>query len=214
MFKKHYPAMLSILFLSVWIWSVWNPANLRNWLLENELTFLFVPIIVWVWRRLKISNLSLTCITLFIIFHIIGAHYNYGSVPFGNFVGNTFGILHTNEYDKFVHFSFGFLLLYPVLELLSHLMNTKIYIKSGIKKFWGYFLAFSIIMGASAFYEILEWLTVINVKPQIGYLYIGGSDPFDTQKDMAMAGIGALVAIMIYCIPWITTKMYYKKKAS
>jgi putative membrane protein len=188
MMKKHYAWFLAVAFLAVWFWSWWNAADPHNWLLENELVFFFVPFVIILFSTMRFSRRSLTLITLFMMLHVIGAHYNYGSVPFGVTVGNAFGI-HQNEYDKLVHFSFGLLIVYPLWEMLKRLTKTD--------GFWSYFLAFNLILSWSAFYEIMEWLTVSNVDPHLGYLYIGGNDPFDTQKDMLMAGIGAVLTLVI-----------------
>ena len=36
-----------------------------------------------------------------------------------------------------------------------------------------------------------------NLPPEIGYLFIGGNDPWDAEKDMALAGIGAFLTMFI-----------------
>ncbi len=186
--KKYYIPSLFLLFLAVWVWSWWHPADPRNWFLENELVFLSVPIVLAILWYIRLSKLSITLVILFLMMHVVGSHYNYGSVPFGNTVGQIFGA-NANEYDKVVHFSFGFLIVYPIRELTLRVAR--------IKYFWGYVIPFLIIMTFSALYEIREWFAVINLDPHAGYLFIGGNDPFDTQKDMFMAGLGALLAILI-----------------
>lgn len=190
--EKQYQLSLFSIFLFVWAWSSWHPASSQNWFVENSMTFLFVPIIfgfcMW---YMQLSKLSFSLITLFLILHIIGTHYNYGSVPFGNTL-STLLTIQGNIYDKFVHFSFGLLILYPLREFF---MTTSL-----AKGMWGYLLPFNAILGLSALYEIFEWLTVLRLPPDIAYLFIGGSDPFDTTKDMFAAMVGALLAILIISI--------------
>ncbi len=198
---KNYIGVLCAAFVLVWIWSWNHAATPKNWFLENELVFIFIPIGAWLYYRMHISKLSLTLILLFMSLHIVGAHYNYGSVPFGVTVGNMFGI-YQNVYDKIVHFGFGLLIFYPMYEFLSRVAK--------IKGFWHYFFAFNTILSWAAFYELLEWLNVSNIDPQLGYLYIAGSDLFDTQKDMLMAAFGALVGIGIT----LAVELYSRKNIS
>lgn len=184
----YYTHILFAVFAAIWIWSGWNPADRANWFLENNLVFMFMPILVWLAYFIKISKTSLTMIMAFLALHIIGAHYGYGSVPFGNHIGLFVGI-EVNSYDRFVHFFFGVLTIYPLTELISR------YTK--LKGFWDYTMAFAISLSFSAIYEIMEWITVANIDPYTGYLFIGGNDPFDAPKDMALAGIGALIVLGI-----------------
>jgi putative membrane protein len=198
---KNYLYILSAAFLAVWIWSWQHAATPANWFLENELVFIFIPVVALLYYKAHLSRRSLTMIVLFMSLHIIGAHYNYGSVPFGLTVGHAFG-MYQNVYDKVVHFSFGFLIFYPMYEFLSHVAK--------IKGFWHYWLAFNSILAWAAIYELLEWTNVINIDPHLGYLYIAGNDPFDTQKDIAIAGLGALFAIAIT----IAIEMRHRKKTA
>jgi len=188
MFKKYFKFFLIALFIIAWFWSWWNRSDPHNWLLENEIVFfslIFIFLFAWM---LRLSNLSLALTTMFLILHVIGAHYNYGSVPFGIKIGNLLGT-HTNSYDKFVHFCFGFLMFYPIRELFLRVSN--------LKGFWTYFFPFNIILSLSALYEIMEWLSTLGIDPHSAYLFIGGTDPFDAPKDMASATLGALATIII-----------------
>lgn len=187
--KKYYVPCLFGIFLLVWAWSSYHPASGENWFIENRATFIFLPIIygfcIW---YIKFSKLSFTLATIFLILHVVGSHYGYGSAPFGGMLGKILGIS-GNIYDKLVHFSFGFLILYPLREFFLRVSSTK--------GFWSYLFPFMGILGLSSIYEIFEWITVLNLDSKIAYLFIGGSDPFDTTKDMFSAGIGALLALLI-----------------
>ena len=79
-----YLKALLIVFAAVWIWAAINPSYRHDWLLENYLVFIFVPIIVLTGRYFRLSDASYTLITLFMILHVIGSHYTYAEVPFGD----------------------------------------------------------------------------------------------------------------------------------
>ena len=50
-------------------------------------------------------------------------------------------------------------------------------------------------------YEIIEWLAAANVDPAAGLAFLGSQgDVWDAQKDMTMAGFGALVAMVIIAL--------------
>jgi putative membrane protein len=92
-------------------------------------------------------------------------------------------------YDRLVHFAFGFLLAVPVREGFVVLAN--------VKGFWSYYFPLDVTLSLSAVYEIIEWATVQVVQPGAGLAFLGTQgDEWDTQKDMAAAGTGALLAMV------------------
>ncbi len=188
----HYTYFLLGLFLATWVWSIWKPASQLNWFLENKMVLLFIPIIyLLLIRYIRFSKLSLSLVTAFLMLHIVGAHYNYGSVPFGYTLAHALGT-GSNMYDKLVHFSFGFLIFYPIREFFLRVAKTK--------GFWAYLLPFNMILAMSALYEIFEWVTVLKYGETAGYLFIGGNDPFDTTKDLTAATLGSLLALTVVLI--------------
>ena len=58
-----------------------EPFDRRDWLLENLLVFIAVPLLVANYRRLRFSNFAYTCLFVFFVLHEIGAHYTYSEVP-------------------------------------------------------------------------------------------------------------------------------------
>ena len=194
-----YQLFLILIFLIIWIWAAINPKFPHDWLLENYLVFIFVPIILILGRYFKLSNLSYTLITIFLILHVIGSHYTYAEVPFGYTLQSWFGAIR-NMYDRLVHFSFGFLLAYPIREIFLRLAR--------VKGFWGYYLPLDLTLSFSAIYEIIEWLTAANVSSSAGLAFLGAQgDIWDAQKDMLMAGIGAFLAMFITML----INLIYKK---
>ena len=121
--------------------------------------------------------------------HEWGAHYKYAIVPFGEWMKHVF---HTNrnDYDRVVHFAFGFLLAYPQREVLMR--------KAKLTGGWAMGLPPILILGYGAAYEIIEALAAWYLSPDAGEAFLGlQGDPWDTHKDMFQAFAGALVAMLI-----------------
>jgi Predicted membrane protein len=83
----------------------------------NVLLVIFVGVLFLGYRRLALSTTSYFLLAAFIILHIVGAHYTYARMPLGLWAKDYFG-LSRNHYDRFAHGAFGFLLAFPVRELL------------------------------------------------------------------------------------------------
>lgn len=188
----------------VWVWAAINPLFPHDWLLENYLVFISVPLILLSARYFKLSDTSYGLITLFMILHVIGSHYTYAEVPFGDTL-QTWLDAERNMYDRLVHFSFGFLLAYPIHEVFLKVARAR--------GFWGYFLPFDLTMSFSAIYEVIEWITARNVDPAAGLAFLGSQgDVWDAQKDMGLAGLGALLAMLVLACIHASTKHGFWKE--
>ena len=180
--------VLLALFGAVWVWAAIAPSYREDWVLENLLVLLFVPVIVLVGRFFRLSDASYALIALFMLLHVVGSHYSYSEVPFGYTLQHWLGA-DRNMYDRMVHFSFGLLLAWPVREIFVGLAK--------VEGFWSYYLPLDVTLSLSAMYEILEWGTAQIVAPEAGMAFLGTQgDVWDAQKDMALAGTGALVAMV------------------
>jgi putative membrane protein len=179
-------------FLLLWGYFAINPTTRENWLLENALVAVFAPFVLFTARYFRLSNLSYTLITVYLVLHLIGSHYNYNDVPFGKAIGRWFGS-ERNCYDRVVHFSFGFLLAYPMRELFHRIAS--------VRGFWGYFLPLDLTLSLSAIYELIEWQVAVIVDPAAGHRFLGSQgDEWDAQKDMGLAGLGALIAMLVIAL--------------
>jgi putative membrane protein len=184
-----YRAFLLLAFLGVWTWAAIKPRYPEDWLLENYLVFAAAPVILLTGRYFKLSDLSYTLIAVFMILHVVGSHYTYSEVPFGYALQRWLGA-DRNMYDRLVHFSFGFLLAYPMREVFLRLTR--------VKGFWGFYLPLDVALSFSALYEIIEWLVAATSGSAAGIAFLGAQgDEWDAQKDMALAGVGALLAMLI-----------------
>ena len=188
-------------FGAVWVWAAIHPVFRRDWLLENLLVFVAVPVIVIGGQYFRLSKLSYTLITIFMILHVIGSHYTYAKVPFGYTLQRWLGS-NRNMYDRMVHFGYGFLLAYPVREVFLRLAK--------VKGFWGYYLPLDLTLALSATFEIIEAIVASLADPEAGVAYLGmQGDQWDAQKDMMMAGIGAFMAMTVTAIINIKLNPYF-----
>ncbi len=187
-----YLTSLIVAFVAVWVLAAINPNFRRDWLLENLLVFVGVPAIVIGGMYFRLSKLSYTLITIFMVMHVIGSHYTYAEVPFGYTLQRWFGS-NRNMYDRLVHFCYGFLLAYPVREVFLRLAR--------VKGFWGYWFPLDLTLAMSATFEIIEAIVASLADPEAGVAYLGTQgDIWDAQKDMLMAGVGALLAMIITAV--------------
>jgi putative membrane protein len=165
------------------------PFDRKDWALENALALALVGTLIATHRRFRFSSLSYLLITLFMTLHAVGAHYTYAEVPVGFWLKDILS-LSRNPFDRIVHFAFGFLLVYPLKELL---------IRTGhVGGFWSVYLPVSGILAQSGFFELVEALVAQAVDPDLGAAYLGTQgDEWDAQRDMAAALAGAALMTVL-----------------
>lgn len=186
---------LAALFAVEWAALAIAPFDRSDWLLENLLVGMFVIAIAVSYRRFPLSRLSYALIFVFLCLHEIGAHYTYSEVPYDAWfeflTGRTLSEItgwQRNHFDRLVHFSYGLLLAYPVREVFLRIAN--------VRGFWGYFLPLDLTMSTSMLFELFEWGASVLVGGDLGMAYLGTQgDVWDAHKDMALASIGALLAM-------------------
>lgn len=190
---NRYRLFLLAVFIIVFVWSGINPPSLSYWALENIPIVLAIVVIFILERYIKLSDISYTFLLLYIVLPLITSHYGVTLVPFGYDIGHLFESS-INMYDKFVHFSFGFLVFYPMQELLTR-FNKNYEKESG----WNYYIPLSTMFALSGIYEIFEWIASLTVNPVLAAAFYGSTDIFDEQKDMLMTVIGAsIMAVVLF----------------
>jgi len=197
MTHKRYFLLLLLLFVPVAIWAAINPIDRADWALENVLVVAFLVGLVATFGKFPLSRVSYTLIFIFLFLHEIGSHYTYALVPYDDWykslTGHTFNSLfgfERNHFDRLVHFSYGLLLAYPIREVFIRIAN--------VKGFWSYFLPLDLTMSTSMIYELVEWAAAETVGGDLGMAYLGTQgDVWDAHKDMALASLGALIAMLI-----------------
>ena len=99
-------------------WMGRSPVDSQFWTLASVPAGLFVTALVMTHRILPLSLASYALITAYLTLHTVGAHYTYAQTPVGFWLDQAMD-LQRNHFDRIVHFSFGFLLTYPMEELLA-----------------------------------------------------------------------------------------------
>jgi len=190
-----YVGALSIAFVVLWLVLGVDPYDRADWTLENALVVVTAVILIASYRHFLLSRLSYTLIFVFLCLHEIGAHYTYAQVPydiwFERATGHTLNSLlgwQRNHYDRLVHFLYGLLLAYPIREVFLRVANAR--------GFWGYFLPLDLTMSTSMIFELFEWGAAEFFGGDLGIAYLGTQgDVWDAHKDMALASLGALIAM-------------------
>lgn len=178
-----------VLFLVVWGITLAYTPDFKNWCLENSLVILFGGFLFFFYRKYQFSDLSYLLITIYLLLHVYGAMYTYAENPFGYWLKDALGS-ERNPYDRIVHFSFGFMLAYPVREVLLNVYK----FPKGFA--WGLPIEFT--LSISGMYELIEWAVADLLFPEQGMSYLGTQgDIWDAQKDMFVATLGAVLATTI-----------------
>jgi putative membrane protein len=181
--------LLGAFYLIVWLYLAIDPIDRADWLLDNLLVFLAVPLLVYTYRHFKFSGASYLLITAFMTLHAVGAHYSYTFTPFGDWLKEVLE-LNRNHYDRIVHFSFGLLLAYPLKELLDRLVK--------VPYPWSYIFSPLFIVAFSAIFECIEATVAELVSPELGIVFLGAQgDIWDAQKDIIVSLYGSAIAMFL-----------------
>ena len=194
---RQYFLVLTGLFAVLWVALAISPLFRSDWLLENVLVFAFALGLALSWRWFTFSRISVTLIFLFLCLHEVGAHYTYSHVPYDAWIKSLTGFSlneamgwERNHFDRAIHFSYGLLLAYPIREIFLRIAN--------VRGFWGYFLPLDLTMSTSMMFELFEWGAAELFGGDLGMAYLGTQgDVWDAHKDMALASLGASIAMLI-----------------
>lgn len=190
---------LVVFFIVFWAVLAISPGDRFDWILENLLTFISLGVLVATFRFFQFSNTSYLLITTFFSLHTYGAHYAY-IVPISGWLQDTFDFSR-NHYDRVVHFCFGLLLTFPIMELIHRVGK--------LNNILSYSVAVSVVLAAGAFYEVIEMYVARIATPKLGIAFLGvQGDVWDTQTDMAVAFYGSLLAI---CVGVLYRRLFPKK---
>jgi putative membrane protein len=194
---RRYLLVLSLVFAVWWALLAIRPSDRNTWLLENALAVAGAVLIIGYHRKLLLSRISYTLIFVFMCLHQVGAHFSYAEVPydawFQSLTGRSFNETvgwERNNFDRVVHFCYGLLLAYPVREVFLRVAD--------VRGFWGYFLPLDLTMSTSMLFELIEWGAAELFGGDLGAAYLGTQgDIWDAHKDMALASLGALTAMLV-----------------
>ncbi|MGG2397255.1 DUF2238 domain-containing protein [Pseudomonas sp. SH1-B] len=173
------------------------PQDRVSWVLESALPILLLLGLSIAWPWLRFSPGAYLAILALLVVHELGAHYTYAKVPYDQWLRSLSGQSlddamgwRRNQYDRLVHFSYGLLIAVPLRELLLRL--------TPMRGGWLILLTLSLVMSTSASYELIEWIGGEYLgKDQARAFLATQQDPWDAQKDMALALGGAILCCMI-----------------
>jgi len=189
---RAYVLVLLGLFALWWLALAIAPVDRADWMLENALVVVALAVLVVTDRWFRFSRVSYTLIFLFLCLHEIGAHYTYAKVPYHDWlqaIGVSLGA-GRNHFDRLGHFAFGLLLAYPMREVFVRVASAR--------GFWGYYLPLDMTMAFSMLFELIEWAAAEIFGGDLGVAYLGTQgDPWDAQKDMVLASLGGLIAMVV-----------------
>ena len=178
-----------VIFVGVLIWSAIAPKDYFTWFLE-VLPALIGAAVLWATRKsYPLTQLTYVLILVHCIILIVGGHYTYAEVPFGDWLRDVFD-QSRNNYDKIGHFAQGFV---PAIIARELVIRQSVFNSAG----WRNFFIVCFCLAVSAFYELVEWwVALVSSEAADSFLGTQG-DVWDTQSDMGIALLGAILALSL-----------------
>ncbi|MBJ9703934.1 DUF2238 domain-containing protein [Acinetobacter calcoaceticus] len=189
---KHYVALV-LIFIAILLSSI-HPLEFEAYLLHQVGTVFMLVLLFIIFKKIGLDFLSFTLYLLFLLIHIIGAHYLYSYVPYNDWIQQVFHFnldqymgWSRNMYDRLVHLAYG-ILLYPLIYRVF-----QVWLPTA-RPFTLFLLVIQFVMASSVFYELIEWAIAIGLSPEEAENYNGQQgDMWDAHKDMLLATIGAII---------------------
>lgn len=145
-----------------------------------------VPLLTATRRRFPLTPLVMWLLFAHALVLLLGAHYTYAQVPAGFWAAQAFDLAR-NHYDRFAHLVQGFVPALVAREILIRCSP----LRPGA---WLFFLVACVCLAFSAFYEILEFGAAVAGGAAADAFLGAQGDIWDSQWDMLLALIGALIA--------------------
>ena len=181
---------LGLLVAGLLLLSGLHPYDRGTWWMEIAPILLAAPVLLWTRRRFPLTSLLYILIALHAVILMVGGAYTYARVPLGFWVQDLFH-LSRNPYDRLGHFAQGF---------VPTLVARELFVRLGIVRpgKWTAFLAVTVALAISLSYELVEWGAAVSLGQGADAFLGTQGDPWDTQADMGMAFVGALVAVLAF----------------
>jgi putative membrane protein len=163
-----------------------RPRDQLTWLLEVFPVLVAIPVLFWTRKKFPLPTFILIWIFIHGVILMVGGHYTYAEVPLGFWFRDTFHLAR-NHFDRLGHFMQGFV---PALIASEILARKQIIRGDG----WRFFITVTICVSISVAYEFIEWAAAL-ILDQGAEAFLGTQgDPWDTQWDLFLATVGAIVA--------------------
>ena len=160
-----------------------------TWLMEVAPILAVMPLLWFTRRRFPLTALSYSLILVQALIMMVGGHYTYARVPLGFWAQQAFHLAR-NDYDRLGHLAQG---LVPALCAREILLRCTPLRRGG----WLFFIVTAICLGLSACYEFVEWWTALLLGSGADDFLGTQGDPWDTQTDMFMALLGAMLGQLL-----------------
>ncbi|MFT3857754.1 MAG: DUF2238 domain-containing protein [Aquabacterium sp.] len=184
-FSKAAWAWLAVIAIGL-VWSYIGAYDPGVWVMEVFPVFIAVPLLAFTRQRFPLTPMVYVLIAVHAWVLMIGGHYTYARVPLGFWMQEAFDFSR-NHYDRIGHLMQGFVPAMIAREIL--LRQTPL--KPGG---WLFTLVTAVCLAISAMYEFIEWGAAVALGQGADEFLATQGDPFDTQSDMLMAWIGAMLA--------------------
>ena len=183
-------SVFAALLLGILVYSGLAPYDRMTWALEVFPAAVALVLMGATYRRFPLTTLLYVCIFVHCLVLILGGVYTYARVPLGFQIAD---LLHLtrNPYDKIGHFFQGFV---PALVTREILIRGAFVNGRRMRDF----LITCVVLAISAFYELIEWWVAV-LAGQGADEFLGTQGyAWDTQSDMLLALIGAVVALAFF----------------
>ncbi|MEI2719035.1 MAG: DUF2238 domain-containing protein [Gemmatimonadales bacterium] len=162
------------------------PYDRTTWWLEIFPILLVVPLLLVTAHRFPLTPLLYRLILIHALILMVGGHWSYARVPAGFWVQELLG-WQRNPYDRLGHLAQGFIPAMAAREIFRR----RIPLPAGR---WLAFLVVATCLALSACYEFVEWWAALALGQGADEFLGTQGDPWDTQWDMFLAMIGAILA--------------------
>ena len=180
---------LGLLVVVVLVWSGWHPADRLTWILEVFPVVIAIPLLAATRKSFPLTSLVYVLIAIHAVILMVGGRYTYAEVPLFNWIRDAWD-LSRNHYDRVGHFAQGFVPAMIAREVLIR----KTPLRPGR---WLFFLILCVVLAISASYELVEWAAAVATGSRSDAFLGTQGDPWDTQKDMALAAIGGIASQLL-----------------
>lgn len=185
--RDPFPVLAALLGVAVALSAI-SPFDPKDYAIEIAVPIVAFAMLAATRQRFRFTPLSYTLLFCEALLLVVGAHYTHERVPLFDWIRDTVGG-HRNHYDRFAHFSVGFLLVIPFRDVLRQ--------KTPLRGAWLNALAATGVLAFAGFYEITEWWIAVLASPGTAEAYLGSQgDPWDAQKDMLLDALGAVMGLL------------------
>jgi len=181
-------ALLSAVWMAGLIPSGLHPFDRSTWWMEVAPVLVALPLLWGLRRRFPLTGLALVLIGLHGLILMLGGAYSYARVPAGFWVQDWLHLAR-NPYDRLGHFAQGFV---PAILFREWLIRQGGLVRGGMLTF----LVIACCLAVSAAYELIEFGAAMALGQGADEFLGTQGDPWDTQWDMLMCLIGAVVAVV------------------